>query len=258
MLTNNCFSVPFGFIFAYKLKDNSLDSLRQNLIDYQRTKPIWCRPNLVVVLEEGIIFQGYQGYKNKPILKLEDFEEKYIPIGISYKKDTLFEFYAALFSLLSSMQLGNLDIRNYKVRNYKDLHNQVGEFLVRNHVFEIQNNKIYSLSESFIKRVYEYCQKEDQKTLEEIILLSGPAIEYTLWDKEQLLSTGYYYNPEDLPGIHQVKEPYRLNEQGVPVFHPRMNVPFKCVEINGELYYYPEAYVLDDVTNNLTELEIKN
>jgi hypothetical protein len=253
MVTNKCLDMPFGIILAYKLKDNSLNSLKRNLRDYQQIKPVWCRPNLVVVLEEGIIFQGYQGYKSQPILKVEDFEAKNIPIGISYKKDTLFEFYTALFSILSAMRLGNLDIGNYR-----DLPSQVGEFIVRNHIFITKGNKIYTLSESFINKVYEYCQKKGKKTLEEILLLSKPAIEYAFWDKEQLLSKNYYYDPENLPGTHQVKEPYRFNEQGRPVLHPRMNIPCHYVEIDGEVYYYPEAYVLDDETNNLTELEIES
>lgn len=50
--------IPLGVIFAYDLADNSLESLRENILEYcGRTDPIeW--PNIVCVLNSGIIYRS--------------------------------------------------------------------------------------------------------------------------------------------------------------------------------------------------------
>src|SRR5579862_9077984 len=47
---------PFGAVFAYGLAGNSLDSLIENLREWERSAPPDVWPNYVCVLEEGIIY----------------------------------------------------------------------------------------------------------------------------------------------------------------------------------------------------------
>ncbi|HLO50476.1 MAG TPA: DUF6602 domain-containing protein, partial [Kamptonema sp.] len=247
MVPRGTASLPFGIIFAYQLSNNSLDSLQKNLRDYQKEKSPLVWPNLVVVLQEGIILQ--LGTRLKRILKAEDFEQSARPTAFSFKADTLFEFYSALFSILSNTHLGNID-----VGNYRELPSKVGSHLVKNHVFAQKDNKTYALSETFINKVFLYCQKEGSKTIQEIFYILFGSIPPGCFTEDYLLSKCYYYDPENLPGIHQVNEPYKINEQGRPYFNQRMSSPSTYVEIDSETYMFPTVYVWDDEANNLTEV----
>lgn len=241
-------TLPFGIIFGYQVYENSLESLQQNLRDYQREKPSLFWPNLVVVLGEGVIFQMGRGLKR--ILKAEDFESSMSPQAFHFKRDTLFEFYSALFSILSTTHLDDINIGNYR-----ELPIRVGNHLVRNHIFEKRGEKVYALSENFINKVFTYCQKHSKKNLQEILTSSAGAIQPGFWAEEQLLSESYYYDPDNLPGMHEVNEPYKINEDGRPVLTQRMKVPLIYVEIDEETYYFPTAYVRDNETENLIEVE---
>ena len=246
MVPKGAVSLPFGIIFAYQLSNNSLDSLEKNLSDYQKEKSPSVWPNLIVVLQEGIILQLRRGFER--ILKPEDFEQSVAPAAFSFKKDTLFEFYSALFSILSTTYLGTLDIGNYR-----ELPSKVGPHLVKNHIFHKKDKKTYALSQTFINNIFLYCQKQGSKTLGEIFILQSGSIPPGYFTEDYLLSKCYYYDPENLPGIHQVNEPYKINEQGRPVWNKRLKTPSTYVEIDNEIYMFPEVYVWDDEANNLTE-----
>jgi len=239
--------LPFGIIFAYQLSNNSLDSLKKTLSDYQKEKSPSVWPNLVVVLQEGIILQLDRGLKR--ILKPEDFEPSVRPAAYSFKTDTLFEFYSALFSILSNTHLGTLDIGNYR-----ELPSKVGSHIVKNHIFAQKDKKTYALSETFINKIFLYCQKEGSKTVGEIFILQSGSIPPGYFTEDYLLSKCYYYDPENLPGMHQVNEPYKMNEQGRPVWNKRLKTPSTYVEIDNEIYMFPIVYVWDDEANNLTEV----
>jgi len=247
MVPKGTVSLPLGIIFAYQLSNNSLDSLEKNLRDYQQEESPLVWPNLVVVLQEGIILQLGRGLKR--ILKPEDFEQSVRPVAFSFKADTLFEFYSALFSILSNTHLGTLD-----VGNYRELPSKLGSHLVKNHVFAQKDNKTYALSETFINKVFLYCQKEGSKTVGEIFILQFGSIPPGYFTEDYLLSKCYYYDPENLPDIHQVNEPYKINEQGRPVWNKRLKAPSTYVEIDNEIYMFPTVYVWDDEANNLMEV----
>lgn len=245
MVPQNSRNIPFCIIFAYKLKSNSLESLQKNLIEYQESIPCNYWANLIVVLEEGIIFQYGKGLKR--CLKVEEFEAFQHPQAFSFKKDTLFEFYNALFFMLSTTQLANIDIGRYR-----ELPRQIGKYLVRNYIFSQKGDKIYVLSEYFINKIYDYCRKNGKITYEEVLILTNGDRKY--WDRDELLSECYYYDPENLPGIHQVEEPYKIDENGRPIRTSlRTNFPFSYIEIDGEIYYFPRTYVTDEESMNLIE-----
>ncbi len=51
-----CRARPFGVVFAYGLADNSLDSLLDNLREWEKETPNTFWPNYICVLETGVIY----------------------------------------------------------------------------------------------------------------------------------------------------------------------------------------------------------
>jgi len=241
--------IPFGIIFGYKLGNNSLKSLEKNIIEYQKSTPPALWPNIVVVLEEGIIFQSDNKFRH--ILNSKDFNESLSPIRIHFKKDTLFEFYSALFSMLSSIHLGDINIRKYV-----DLPKKVGDHFVKNHdriprsIKEKTENKVYALNERFINRIFDYCQKMGKKSYKEILLSEIGQLPVGISEKD-LSFECYYYDPENLPGMHEIQQPFQKDEKGRVVATCKMKVPSTYVIIDGETYFFPQAYIEDE---DLTEV----
>ncbi|MDX6038497.1 hypothetical protein SH917_23065, partial [Acinetobacter baumannii] len=55
---------PFGVIFAYDLGGNSLDSLEENLQEWCSKNPASVWPNMICVLNQGLILFG-EGLKDR-------------------------------------------------------------------------------------------------------------------------------------------------------------------------------------------------
>lgn len=102
---------PFGVVFAYSLSNNSLDSLQENLREWQGQNPPSFWPNMIVVLGEGVIFNIGSNFQYC-------LHNRHLPwaidtIALKYGGDTLFKFYAALIDLCSSMRLPPLELSSY-------------------------------------------------------------------------------------------------------------------------------------------------
>ncbi|TRM10707.1 hypothetical protein FH966_02680 [Lentibacillus cibarius] len=234
---------PFGIIFAYSLGGNSLDSLTENLRDFEESKDPDLWPNMIVVLGEGIIW--HNGRSLNTLLHSEDFYSEVYPIPIHFKEDTLFEFYFNLFDILSNIKLGDIDLRKYK-----ELPKKVGNFYVTGHdrFQRIGTNKVYALNERFIKRIYDYCQMAGKKKYKDILLLGLGQIPQGM-DEKSLDVYVYYYDPDELPSLQEVsfvKDEYdRVNLSGNAKF------PSSSITINGEIYVFPQAYITEE---DLTEV----
>ena len=105
-------SKPFGIIFGYSLSGNSLTSLKGNLVDWESANPHECWPNLVVVLNEGIIVH------RKDNAQIDDLLNTHIssaskPIVQTLRDDTVSDFYLKLLHLLNSTFLGNFSLESY-------------------------------------------------------------------------------------------------------------------------------------------------
>ena len=148
---------PFGIIFAYKLGNNSLDSLRQNLIEWESQNNKKYFTNLIVVLNEGII----RHTKNiNDCIYNEDILESTSIIALQYKKDSLFQFYSTLLDLCSRTKAGNFSLTEYFDPSYL-----VDDLIVKKHNgFTIQpkdnGQERYAgkLKDSFIHQVYNWCK----------------------------------------------------------------------------------------------------
>jgi len=240
--------IPFGIIFAYSLGDNSMGSLENNLKVYQKRKSKLYWPNFVVVLNEGVIFQKNRDGKN--ILNAENFDNSLFLVGIHFKRDSLFEFYSALMHMISSTHLGNINIRRYK-----NLPKRVGKYFVSHHdrIVRSKDKKVCALNEKFIDRVVKHCKKVGKKSYKEILLSELGQIPRG-FSREDLAAKCYHYDPENLPGMHEVQKPFKKDENGRPVATCRMKIPSTFVIINEEVYYIPQCYF---TAENITEVEGK-
>ena len=199
--------LPFGAIFGYKLGDNSLASLVENLKEWEKENPKEYWPNVITVLGEGII----RHYKNglKVAYTNHDLREAKFPSWVGYKKDTLFNFYSILMDLCASTHLGPIQLDRYF-----DQAEQIGGYLVTNHdrIMKLDCKKVFKLKEKFISKVVEHCHKEGPLTQKQLSLrLSGQISIGT--DPQNLV---YFYNPDGLKGIHEVEDPIK-SYNGVPI-----------------------------------------
>jgi hypothetical protein len=102
---------PFGIIFAYSLTGNSLDSLIENLKDWEKDTPATLWPNYVCVLETGVIYHHGQPFET--CLDSDRITAQSWPIALQHREDSLFQFYCALHDMCAHMQLGPVQLSSY-------------------------------------------------------------------------------------------------------------------------------------------------
>ena len=242
-------SRPFGIVFAYSLANNSLESLEKNLREFEEnTEPdLW--PNMIVVLTEGIIW-----HTNEQLITKIKSEELYgcNTIRLHFKQDSLFEFYCALMELLSDARLGKISLNNYK-----ELPKKVGNHYVTGHDRFVNKDRmtVSALNEKIISRIFNDCQSYEKITLREILMKDLGQIPEGLiqTDLEERL---YYYNPESLPGFHEVENPIFEDEKGYYQITQRLSVPTITITIDGEPYVFSQAYVTSEDLNVIPGMSV--
>lgn len=100
----------FGVLFAYTAR-LPYDQLVEAISLWQSEKDRWLWPNLVVVLDKGLILQTN---RKKAVFRNTDVEE-YTTTGPMFmpSADALLEFYLLLMDLLGTTNLPRLDIASY-------------------------------------------------------------------------------------------------------------------------------------------------
>ena len=104
---------PFGFVFAYSLDGNSLDSLTENLKEWEKNTACEFWPNLIVVLGEGLIYHTKTGFDKR--IASDTIDDSCKPTNLRFKEDTFFHFYSYLLD--SFLKYGYL----YRIRLYQIL-----------------------------------------------------------------------------------------------------------------------------------------
>lgn len=220
--------MPFGMIFAYSLDGNSLDSLEKNLLDFQKDHSFVEWPNLVVVLNEGIIFQK-QG--TTTIFEVEKFNKKTFPISIHFKKRSLFHFYSFLFDILNTIQLSPI-----LISRYSNQPSRMNDLIIRHYDYTSPDNPEDYL---FIKEVFDFCKNHDKIKFSQIhdMPFLGDPLEVNL-DQEV-----YLYDPEHLPSdsesILRLMSHNNTNDSRY-----KCRYPLGVVEINYNVYYFPVFYIM--------------
>lgn len=101
------------------------------------------------------------------------------------------------------------------------------------------------LSLDFIDRIATYCKGKGKITQREILIKQTGQI--PIGCSENFLNQlVYFYDPENLPGLHEVSDPFEKDESGNFINKTRMLIPGYYIEIDGESYYFSGAYVQDN------------
>lgn len=220
--------IPFGIIFAYDLEKNSLESLMQNLYDWEMNNEPHLWPNLVVVLNKGIVYHEKDG---KKCLTDEEIDVNSYPAYTSYKDDTLLHFYSILLDLCRS-----IPIAPFNFASYMDLPTKIGTHLVESDFKfhktdsngELDLNLPLFFTEKFIEQVIHWCKSNGKLSLDEISDLFGFTPKDT---NSELLNIEFYlYHPDNSVQI----------TDGV------------LLRIDGENYIIPQIYVME---NDLEEIK---
>ncbi len=231
---------PFRIVFAYSLSDNSLESLLKNLKEWESENEDKFWPDLVVILNEGIIFHLGQEMQ-KYIFSSQEMANAISPLYLSYRKDTLFYFYSKLIDLC-----GRTSLCPVNLERYFDPAEQIGNYVVRNHYPIIQSNEdiLYRLSLEFIDKVVQYSKKQGKIKCRDLFIKQMGNIPPGM-DEDYLDDEIYHYDPEGLPGIHEIGDPFHISN-GRAVATQRMLQPSDFIEVDGERYYFPLCYREED------------
>jgi hypothetical protein len=224
--------VPFGIIFAFDLEGNSLDSLLNNLYDWEKDVDSRFWPNLIVVLNQGIIY--HTNADGKECFIEQDIVNKNVrPSYVKYEEDTLINFYSMLLILCR-----NLPTVSFELSPYLNLPFKIGDFFVQNYRYanleneDLDNkelNKSFTFSEEFIAAVVRHGESVGKQTLQEILSKQYGKIPD---DYKNSTSEFFLYNPDNLPGSHEVEDNSRPNIGGSAQ-----------IRIDDDMYVIPEYYI---------------
>lgn len=230
---------PFGVIFAYSLEKNSLNSLEQNLREWCQKNPPDVWPNLICILNEGII-----KFRNglDDALTSSDIKASSDIDTIEFGEDSLFEFTSSLLTLCA-----NREIDIFNIQAYKNIGIMVDTLRVKfeGQIKNIEGQRI-RLSDSFIQTMYKNRGQPIQyKDLVEKFTDGMNFIGKELFDDR--VDKVYVYDPDNLPSISELLSKNTENKpivdmlQGVPMF-----AGGTYVIINEEKYYIPLYYWNDN------------
>ncbi|MBS4774055.1 MAG: hypothetical protein KHX55_07275 [Proteobacteria bacterium] len=234
---------PFGILFAYKLTNNSLASLCENIKEWEKENSPEHYPNLIVVLNNGIV--SHRDNYLKDCIFNEDLKEVF-PSAIHYEKDSLFKFYSILIDLCAHSKARQFDLMSYFDPSFF-----VGNLVVQNHnrftKTAEKNNKVYKLTDKFIHKVYNWCQKTGKIINSKFFLQCIGAIPQGI-DPTRLDEEVYLYNPDNLPPndnkYEKINNCFQKANTGTLA-------PPHFIYINRETYYIPFNYI----NENVIELE---
>ena len=232
---------PFGMVFAYGLSNNSLDSLRANLKEWEDNNSPEHWPNMIAVLGHGIIHHWGSGMKHR--IANKDIQLGCSPIALEYKEDTLFQFYITLLDLCTGTHLGPPELRRYY-----DPAEQIGSYIVRNHdrfqkVGSTTDRCVYRLNLQFIEKVVSWCKNHGKISQKDLTLKQIGQVVAGM-DESSSRYEVYHYDPDNLPGLHEVSNAISVTSAGAHI-NRRLLVPAQWVEIDNEVFYFSSAYVTD-------------
>lgn len=227
---------PFGVVFAYGLSGNSLESLVENLREWEADTPAAFWPNYVCILEIGVIFHFSSASMENCIDSSKIVPETW-PMYISHGKDSLFHFYSALHDIGARMQLGPVELSHYY-----DPAVQIGKYVVYGKGFEgtltktgDTSGRSVRLKESTLDRVVQWCSTRGRVRYEAVLLMQFGMIPLGMENLSVLDLEVYVYNPDNLPGLHEMgKNPVTMIGNR-PSIAPSLATAF-TLDISGQRY----------------------
>lgn len=223
---------PFGMVFAYNLAGNSLDSLTENLREWEQHHPPELWPNYVCVLGVGTITQQGKDLFRK-CLDSESISTESWPLPIKYGEDSLWNFYSALHDLCARMTLGPVELLTY----YDPLQ-RVGRFVIdgRFEFLRPSDKAVVRPSEATIARIVDWCTAHRPIRYEDYLIKKFGTVPDGLSDRLILDRQVNLYNPDDLPGFHEIDDAsFQVDEAGATLSQPSLVSAYEVI-INGYLY----------------------
>lgn len=228
--------LPFGAVFGYRLGGNSLSSLEENIREWEENTPKEYWPNVVAVLDEGLI----QHYRNglRVAHTNDNLREAEFASSIHYRQDTLFQFYSILIDLCASTYLGPIVLSRYF-----DQAEQLGDYVVSHHdrFLKDDHDGVFKLSESFISKVVNYCRNDGSLSHEQLLICRFGQIPTGMTETD-LNQKVYLYNPDGLKGIHEVENAVTVHD-GKAIAADGVMEPCNYILVDGEAYYIPSIYI---------------
>jgi hypothetical protein len=210
---------PFGMVFAYNLSGNSLDSLTANLRDWEQRHPPELWPNYVCVLGIGIIsHQGKDVFQK--CLDSKSITAESWPMSLAYQEDSLWNFYSVLHDLCARMKLGPVELLTY----YKPL-TRIGRFVIDGPIEfrRASDNAAMRPNEATITRIVNWCADQGQIRYEDYLLKRLGSVPVGLNNRQCLDRHVYLYNPDDLPGFHELGDtPFQVDNDGIRPSQPSL------------------------------------
>ena len=225
---------PFGMVFAYSLADNSLDSLVENLRQWEKEVPPALWPNYVCVLGIGVIY-----HYRKPFeicLDSDQITDAAWPSALCHRKDSLFQFYSVLHDISAHMQLGPVELRHYY-----DPSVRIGKFIVSGKV-EVQimrdgvaGRKVH-LTEAAIEKVVSWCSAHGGMKYGDVLRKQFGSLPLGMEDAAMLNNEVFLYNPNNLPGLHEIgPTPITMMGDRPTLSAPCLANPY-TLDIDGKRY----------------------
>lgn len=229
---------PFGAVFAYGLAGNSLESLRENLVEWEATHPPTLWPNYICVLGEGVICHHPKDALGRALHSAAITDGAW-PSSVYFREDSLFEFYCAVHDLCAQMRLGPVELMRYYEPALR-----IGRFVVEGRA-ELMRGAPPGVpvryTEAALARIVAEGQRTGPETYEATLLKILGQVPQGL-SARQLSRKGFLFNPDGLPGYHELgaSPVIRDDDGGVQPSAPAL-VPYASLVIDGDDYVIPLA-----------------
>jgi len=228
-------SLGFGILFAYDAT-LSRESLFEYIEDFQKDNPNTVWPNLIVILNQGLIQQlkestnSYRAvYSSEEIAEITDTRLS----GFPSKQNNLLDFYLILMDLISNMSLPAPPLRQYTTlqiaTNKYSYSFSFGPFTEVGKCAK-HGDFLRRINDSNLDKIIKYCSQIDYVNMLEVIdeaYQNGGTSKANYERQKRLVKI---YNPENMA----------LND--LLVNHDNKSLEFDDITIENEFYLIPFYY----------------
>lgn len=234
---------PFGMVFAYGLAGNSLDSLLENLKEWEAHNPPTVWPNYICVLETGVIEHIARVFER--CIGSDQITTISWPCSTPYGENSLFQFYMAVHDVCARMHLGIVELHHYYEPPLR-----IGRFVVAGRGMEGTSalsesaGQRMQLKEATIERIVNWCAVRGKVPYAEVTKLRFGQIPLAMEDMPLMKSDVYFYNPDNLPGLQQLMI-RAVDGGGVGAIEPNLAFAIELL-IDNEVYVIAPLQGPDD------------
>lgn len=225
---------PFGMVFAYGLGGNSLDSLLENLREWEKNEPPMHWPNYVCVLETGNIL--HHGKPFESCLDSDHITRQCRPLALHCGKDSLFQFFCSAHDMCARMSLGPVELRHYDEPSER-----IGSHIVGirplTFVKDGQPPRKVRPTPTMIEKIVSWCRERGPMRYDELLQKRFGSVPVGM---EKIAAYKVFlYNPRNLPGLHEITgPPFEITESGARPTQPSLAAMMEFT-IDGDNYAVP-------------------